>query len=164
MFLFYNADLVEDDEASGGKTFAYIDDTNFIRTGPSEEENCQKLQEDFQRARLHVSRFSIKKFKLIHFRKDALEKETGPGIDLGGTVVQADEAVRFLGVILDRRLQFDQHMEHIKTQETPGHLGTRRKQLGTVRAGNQTNLCGMHRTDRPLRMLGMARTKSQRKD
>jgi hypothetical protein len=75
LYLFYNADLLEDCEDIGLRTSAigYIDDVNIMATSETAEENCRKLETVYTRCqsweRKHASKFNPTKYNLIHIPK-----------------------------------------------------------------------------------------------
>lgn len=133
LYLFYNADLVEELDQGPTKCFGYIDDVNLVTWGQVTEENCRTLAETFGKAEnwavKHASVFEPKKFKIIHFCRLETMKETlaalkaaedpatdhGPGIMVQGSFVPATFATKFLGVFLDRYLTFEPHLRYIET-------------------------------------------------
>jgi ribonuclease HI len=133
LYLFYNADLVEDLDQGPTRCFGYIDDIDLIACGDSAEANCDTLRHAFRQAKewakKHASVFEAKKFRIIHFERLATRQAAlqaieaaqdpstnlGPGITVQGHYVQAEFAAKFLGVTLDRHLTFEPHLRHVET-------------------------------------------------
>ena len=73
LYLFYNADLIEE-LSNGGQTMGWIDDVGLLVEGDSAETNCQRiesmLETAYQWADQHASVFAPEKFAITHFCKD----------------------------------------------------------------------------------------------
>jgi hypothetical protein len=115
LYLFYNADLIEDCTWDGVTASGWVDDVNLIIAGTTEEENTRKLQAASQRADLwakrHASVFDHKKYKLIHFvnpKADTQPRYTALPLE-GVTIPVTTTAERYLGIWLDPALSFTEH-------------------------------------------------------
>lgn len=121
LFLFYISGLLESlgnrqDDVTG---FGFIDDTNIIAWGPSEEHNCRKLnavhQECEEWATKYGAKFAPEKYQLIHFsrkRRPAGETRTTSLKIAGQTINPEGKAIRVLGVWLDPKLTWKEHIAH----------------------------------------------------
>ncbi len=135
LYLFYAADLLE----IGGNhqvKVGYVDDTAFLTTGQNTEETTEQLKllfgEAVRLSATHSSEFSPAKSKLIHFYKngnnDPGDLERAITLETGGqtTTINPVQSARYLGVILDSKLNGDEHLEHAKASAT--------KQVGALAA------------------------------
>jgi len=102
---------------NGCRIMAYADDTLVIATG--ESVSSAKRRANFQVARtcrnikkLHLE-VSAAKTEIIVFTPD---KKPSPIIDLnvGGQIVKSQRSIKYLGVMIDEKLQFDIHLEYIE--------------------------------------------------
>ena len=73
LYIFYNADLVDDLHADDTTVTGYIDDAAILATGRSTEDTCNKLAAALEKAQhwaiTHASRFAPEKFQLTHFTR-----------------------------------------------------------------------------------------------
>ena len=119
LYLFYNADLVERCCDRNRNTLAtgYIDDVGILATGKTYLETGKSLRRAYNKAKqwekTHASVFSPAKYMLIHFDPKARGSESLPSITLDGHVIQASETAKYLGIILDRRLSWEPHLNYI---------------------------------------------------
>jgi hypothetical protein len=71
LYIFYNADLVEEMDEEPTNGFGYIDDINALACSRTAEENCRKLETAYAKASrwatTHASLWAPKKFGLVHF-------------------------------------------------------------------------------------------------
>jgi ribonuclease HI len=137
LYIFYNADLVEEIDEEPTNAFGYIDDINALACSRTVEENCRKLETAYGKAsrwaNTHASLWAPKKFGLVHFtppsrREEAREAaraaagtpgtDHGPSVTLEEYVVKAKPAAKYLGVLLDRHLSLEIHLEHVSAATT----------------------------------------------
>jgi len=90
-----------------------MDDFAITVTSNSAKSNCKKLEgialELISRAKKAVISFDINKTELIHFySKRTTIKE---GLKLGDIEISPKPLVRWLGIFLDSKLTFKQHIE-----------------------------------------------------
>jgi len=123
LFLFFNADLIDDLHAAfPGQLIVtgYIDDICILTWGDSAAENCSLLGEAHAVAEIwekrHASKFSPKKYGLIHMNRKHRqvpqpEDPTDISLQLPGIEVKAESTIKYLGVWLDKHLT---GMEQIK--------------------------------------------------
>nr|AAA21781.1 pol-like protein [Neurospora crassa] len=101
-------------------TVGFADDTNVVAVARTTEENCRTLQAAWEVcsgwAGARGMEFEATKTELMHFtRTRAPRTET---LQLGDTVLQPTESTRFLGVWLDRKLNYRAHAEAVKQKMT----------------------------------------------
>lgn len=118
LFQFYNSDLPTIGRDCGDVlVYLNIDDAMAISIADSRTEAIQKL-ETFMSApggaanwsNTHNSKFDIKKFHLLNMEQSS--KELGPPLVLQDKVVKPCKCARFLGVQVDYRLRFKEHLAH----------------------------------------------------
>ena len=100
--------------------FGYADDISLLAASDSLESNCETLQEDSREivewARLEGLTFDAKKSELVHFTRRRGDDNPNMRIRLGPEeehTVQPtakDKPLRWLGVLLDRKLTFKAHV------------------------------------------------------
>jgi hypothetical protein len=122
LFLFYNANLVDACNpltlpASGT---GLVDDVNALAFGKSTEENCRTLQAVHERclewARRHAASFAPEKYILVHFTKARTKHNSACPLILPGSTINPSPHARVLGVILDMKLSWQPHLQHIKSK------------------------------------------------
>ena len=121
LYLFYNADLLEESEdiAISVTPTGFIDDISLLTYSKSTERNIKNLEKAYRKclswARTYESRFNPEKSELIHFlgRK---RKARRPPITLEGRVIKPTKSIRFLGVFLDKGLTYKAHLIALNTK------------------------------------------------
>jgi hypothetical protein len=100
-------------ETEGAYSLSYMDDFAITVTSNSAKSNCKKLEgialELMSRAKEAAISFNISKIELIHFynKRTTIEE----GLKLGDVEISPKPLVRWLGVFLDSKLTFKQHIE-----------------------------------------------------
>ena len=127
LYLFYNADLIE--VAKKYKCMlstGFIDDAMFAVAGKSSAANNQILvkahEEAPKWAKEHGSKFSLKKYQLTHYswrRNDEHKLD----LQLGNQIVKAKLHSKFLGVIMDHKLLWREHVNKLKERATKSITG-----------------------------------------
>ena len=121
LYLFYNADLLDDSAKKGVKAQGFIDDITHIITGKSTRDNTQKLAKVHNsvckdwRAK-HGSEFSIRKYQLIHISR---KQDVGYIAEVrlrGGHVVQGRTTAINLGITLQSKFSWKDHISKIKSK------------------------------------------------
>lgn len=119
LYLFFNADLVQQQINGAGGSVAFIDDYTAWVTGPSAQANREGIQAIIDRAlnweRRSGATFEAEKTAIIHFSRTAARVDRSPFTIKGETVVPKDE-VKVLGVLMDTRLQYKQHIARAATK------------------------------------------------
>lgn len=125
LYLFYNADLLDICEDSNLRTSAigYIDDISIIATSKSTEINCQNLARIHSRCQewehRHASKFNPAKYSLIHIPKRGTRQNIQCQIELPGSEpIRLQEQCRLLGMVIDSKLCWNQHIKHIQARAT----------------------------------------------
>lgn len=121
LFLFFISELLEDIQRVDGDTFGFgfVDDTSLITWGDSARDNCQRLTQAHDKciawAKRHGARFAPEKYQLIHFTRGRRHSRE----DLASTVqidgypaAVQDTSLRVLGVWVDPKLQWKEHIKH----------------------------------------------------
>ncbi|KAM3554291.1 hypothetical protein ARSEF4850_006531 [Beauveria asiatica] len=112
-YLFFNADLVQRKIDANGGSIAFIDDFTAWVTGPTAQSNLDGIQSIVEHAadweRRSGATFQAKKTAIMHFTRNARKLDTTP-ILIKGEHVQPKEYTRILGVMIDTRLKFRQHI------------------------------------------------------
>jgi ribonuclease HI len=124
LYLFYNADLLEscNDKELGTSAIGYIDDINIIVHGVTAEENCAKLKAIYTKCqeweRRHASKFNPSKYCLLHIARGQKRVPTYPLILPEREPLHPSSCCRFLGIILDSKLNWNQYIQHIQARAT----------------------------------------------
>ena len=120
LFLFYISELLEklQDPQAATLGFGFVDDTNLITWGVDAEENCRKLAVAHELctewASRHGAKFAPEKYQLIHFtrsRRSARESQAS-SIRIAGHRIHSEAKIKVLGVWLDPKLTWSEHIAH----------------------------------------------------
>src|SRR6266699_2157739 len=122
-------------ETEGAYTLNYIDDFAITVTLNLAKTNCKKLEgialKLMSKAEEAAISFDIGKTELIHFYNKHTTIEEG--LKLGDTEISTKPLVKWLGVFLDSKLMFKQHVEiRISKAKTAFYLIRR---LGNTQRG-----------------------------
>ncbi|KAJ6436485.1 hypothetical protein O9K51_10967 [Purpureocillium lavendulum] len=121
LYLFYNADLVEECNTPETESVGYIDDVSILAVGESAARNCKRLKRRHRKAqvwaRKHGSQFSPAKYELVHFTRDPTANCTHP-LRLPHATIKASPSCRYLGIQMDSRLRWDYHREKMEAAAT----------------------------------------------
>lgn len=134
LYLFFNATLIQSVINKNRGAIAFVDDFSAWVTGPSIKENEERLQE---RIIPHVQRwanesgsvFQAKKTMMTHFtrHKKKLKKESvAPGVLMNGTTIKSSKNIKILGVILDQRLRYTEHVARARDKGIKAVLALKR--------------------------------------
>lgn len=139
LYLFYNADLMEiSNRYRGIDSSGFIDDMMLVATGASIikiNELLQKAHEDcLTWANKHRSKFAPKKYQLVHFTRKR-NKDHSRNLILGQYTISAKPYGKFLGVRLDTKLNWREHVNQIKGKVTKSIAGLS-KLAGSTWGGN----------------------------
>ncbi|TQV90003.1 reverse transcriptase [Cordyceps javanica] len=112
-YLFFNADLVQRRIDANGGAIAFIDDFTAWVTGPTAQSNLEGILSIVEHAeeweRRSGATFNAKKTAVMHFTRNARKANTTP-IVIKRQSVEPREHTKILGVIMDARLKFQQHI------------------------------------------------------
>ncbi|KAJ5111910.1 hypothetical protein NUU61_001540 [Penicillium alfredii] len=113
LFLFFNADLVQRQIDSQGGAIAFVDDFTAWVTGPTARSNREGIKTIINEAldweRRSGATFEAEKTAIIHFAPKTYKVEQGPFI-IKGQTVEPKEKVKILGVLMDTRLKYKEHI------------------------------------------------------
>ena len=122
MFLIYIRFLFTKRLNTSERILSYLDDIGLVVSSKSIEENCQLLQKLAQdllvKQHHNCMQFDMEKTELIHFhskRSFDLENEAY-SVKIGESIVQPKSLVKWLGIWLNSKLTFKQHVEKKITQ------------------------------------------------
>ncbi len=124
LFLFYNANLVDacNQCTSPSSVIGFVDDVNALTFGTTTEENCRTLQTVHERclecAQRDEASFAPEKYILVHFTKARTKYNTARPLTLPSLIISPSLSARVLGVILDKKLSWQPHLQHIKSKLT----------------------------------------------
>ena len=117
MFLIYIRFLFTTRLNTSERILSYLDDIGLVVSSKSIEENCQLLQKLAQdllvKQHHNCMQFDMEKTELIHFHSKRffdLENETY-SVKIGESIIQPKSLVKWLGIWLDSKLTFKQHVE-----------------------------------------------------
>jgi hypothetical protein len=122
LLLFYNANLVEICNPLNLPTSGtgFVDDVNAQALGKLTEENCRTLQIVYEQclewARVRWASFAPEKYILVHFTKARTENNSACPLTLPTSTTHPSPFARVLGVILDKKLSLQPHLQHIKSK------------------------------------------------
>ncbi|KZL63697.1 reverse transcriptase [Colletotrichum incanum] len=130
LFLFFNADLIQHQIDENGGSLAFVDDYTAWVTGPSREANRQGIQAIIDRAldweRRSGATFETDKTAIIHFTRNWRQPEEYSTFDIKGDTVRPKDRVKVLGVIMDTKLHFKQHIAEAASKGLEAVLELRR--------------------------------------
>ncbi len=147
LYLFYNSDLIEDCNARDDlNTVAtgFVDDVGLLTVGDSTEENCNVLRKIHDEvcmkwAKRHGSEFDPSKYQLLH-----LSRKQRFGLDHPLQLnerqcIEARQFVRYLGVEIDRKLSWNQHIKETRSKATKS-IGALARIVGSTWGGNYKSM------------------------
>ncbi|OBZ77095.1 putative RNA-directed DNA polymerase from transposon X-element [Grifola frondosa] len=132
LYQFYNSDLVSSARLKDGElAVGTMDDVAVIVTGKTFEDTHNKLSGFMTRrkgaltwSQTHNSEFSFDKLGLLNC--SAKLKDLGPSLRMNDTVVKPSHHHKFLGVLLDHKLYFHEHVAYALAKGTTWVLQFRR--------------------------------------
>ncbi|KAL7280271.1 hypothetical protein ACG7TL_005184 [Trametes sanguinea] len=116
LYLFYSSDLLEifDPKDRSRTALGYIDDTAMAVSSKSIANNIRTLSQVTPHAldwsERHACRFDIVKFQLVHHTRYAPRYEPLP-LQIGPITISPRDSALYLGVLVDRRLTWREHVE-----------------------------------------------------
>lgn len=119
LFLFFNADLVQQRIDQNGGAIAFIDDYTVWVTGPTAQANSERLQQVINRAEAWEARsgatFEQDKTALIHFTR-ARDQDIDNTVIVKGHKILPQKNARILGVVMDSQLRYREHINRASTR------------------------------------------------
>ena len=113
LFLFFNADLVQRRIDSHGGAVAFIDDFTAWVTGPTAQSNREGIEAIISEAldweRRSGATFEAEKTAIIHFTRKPYKSESEP-FTIKGQAVQPKDHVKILGVVMDAKIKYKEHV------------------------------------------------------
>ncbi|KAI3293676.1 hypothetical protein DTO002I6_4622 [Penicillium roqueforti] len=129
LFLFFNADLVQRQIDSQGGTVAFVDDFTAWVTGPTAQSNREGIEAIINEAldweRRSGATFKAEKTAIIHFAPKMRKSDHESFIIKGQTVVPKDH-VKILGLLMDTRLKYKEHIARAASKGLEAAMGLRR--------------------------------------
>jgi hypothetical protein len=117
LYLFYNADLLEDCAGKTVSTLGYIDDVSLLATGDTVQHNTRALKIAYKKAedwaRKHGSVFATAKYTLVHFTRNPKVNTQHP-LRLPEITITPTPSCRYLGVQMDSKLDWRDHVQRIQ--------------------------------------------------
>lgn len=132
LYIFYNAGLVDQPINAQGGSLGFVDDYSAWTVGNSAAENTEKLQREViprveQWAKESGAVFEASKTGLIHFvRPQGKVEEDLPPLNFQVQVIVPSKTVKLLGVVLDNRMTFKQHIAKVTSKATNQCLAIKR--------------------------------------
>lgn len=121
LYLFYNADLLEECASTKVGTLGYIDDVSLLATGPTVQHNTQALKVAHKKAedwaRKHGLVFATAKYTLVHFTRNTKVNIDHP-LRLPGFTITPTSSCRYLGIQMDSKLEWKDHIQRIQQKPT----------------------------------------------
>lgn len=123
LYIFYNADLIEECNAEEGvMSTGYIDDAATLAWANTTEETCKQLERVLEKAQrwatTHASVFAPEKFQLVHFTRSRSRIKVDRPVQTAWGEIQPTSTAKYLGVIMDTQLRWKAHTEDIRCRTT----------------------------------------------
>lgn len=119
LFLFFNADLVQQRIDQNGGAIAFVDDYTAWVVGENAAENRERLQAIVQRAteweRRSGASFEGDKTAFIHFTRNS-DRNADQPISVKGEEIRPAPSVKILGLVMDSRLRYQEHTARAATR------------------------------------------------
>ncbi|KAK8000511.1 reverse transcriptase [Apiospora arundinis] len=129
LFLFFNADLVQRRIDCYGGAIAFVDDFTAWVTGPTAQSNREGIETIIADAlaweRRSGATFEADKTAIIHFARKPYKADPTP-FTIKGREVRPREHVKILGVIMDTKLKYRQHIAEAAAKGLEAVLELRR--------------------------------------
>jgi hypothetical protein len=110
------------------KAFLFADDTNLLISGPDLHELAQQANQELNKIKefmaanklsLNASKSAFMVFGPTNKKKVAADKEKIT-VKIGNQHLEQVKEIKFLGVILDTKLKFTSHFEHVRSKVRKG--------------------------------------------
>ena len=163
LFLFFISELLDDlsraDE--GVLAFGFVDDTSLVAWGDTASDNCLRLGQVHDRciawAKRHGARFSPDKYKLIHFtRQRRRTDDLASSIRAGDHPVKPEAEIRVLGVWVDSKLQWKEHVKRAASKGAAAYEAMSRITASTWGPSMKRSRLIYAATVRPVLLYGAA--------
>ncbi|PNH36329.1 hypothetical protein BJF96_g603 [Verticillium dahliae] len=119
LFLFFNADLVQQKINCYGGAIAFVDDFTAWVAGPTTQDNRKGIEAIIEKAldweRRSGATFEADKTAVIHFTRWAKRSDSEP-FTIKGQTVEPKQHVKILGVIMDIGLRYREHIARVATK------------------------------------------------
>jgi ribonuclease HI len=129
LFLFFNADLVQRQIDSQGGAVAFVDDFTAWVTGSTAQSNREGIEAIINEAldweRRSGATFEAEKTAIIHFAPKTCKSDHDPFTIKGQTVVPQDH-VKILGLLMDTRLKYKEHIARAASKGLEAAMELRR--------------------------------------
>ncbi|KAJ5117317.1 hypothetical protein N7448_010949 [Penicillium atrosanguineum] len=129
LFLFFNADLVQRQIDGQGGAIAFVDDFTAWVTGPTAQSNRQGIETIVNEALDWEGRsgatFEAEKTAIIHFAPKAHKSDSEP-LTIKGETVEPRDHVKILGVVVDTRLKYKEHIARAASKGLDAAMELRR--------------------------------------
>jgi ribonuclease HI len=129
LFLFFNADLVQRQIDGQGGAIAFVDDFTAWVTGPTAQSNRNGIEAIVNEAldweKRSGATFEAEKTAIIHFASKARKSDSEP-FTIKGETVEPKDYVKILGVIMDTRLKYKEHIARAASKGLEAAMELRR--------------------------------------
>jgi hypothetical protein len=129
LFLFFNADLVQQKLDQNGGSIAFVDDYTAWVTGHSAEANRENIQAVIDQAmdweRRSGATFESDKTVLVHFTRNSARTDERP-ITIKGQEIRPAARAKILGVVMDSELRYKEHIAKAATKGLNAAMALRR--------------------------------------
>ena len=122
-YLFYNVELFETciDESLKTTTSDFVNDVTIMTINSIETDNLKALRKSHEKTikwtKTHESIFVSTKYQLIHFRKNIFV-DFELSLRLANHFVNFEKKCKYLRIIMNSRLQWQNHLQYLKKQST----------------------------------------------
>ena len=132
LFLFFNADLVQQRINNNSGSIAVIDDYTAWVTGPSAEANYVGIQQIVEKAlqweKSSGATFEISKTALVHFTRTESRSSPAP-ISIRGVMIPPKSEAKILGVLMDSGLRYRTHIARTANKGLSAALALKRLRM-----------------------------------
>jgi Reverse transcriptase (RNA-dependent DNA polymerase) len=129
LFLFFNADLAQRHIDSQGGAIAFVDDFTAWVTGPTAQSNREGIETIINDAldweRRSGATFEAEKTAIIHFTRKPYKSESEP-FNIKGQEVQPKNHVKILGVVMDAKIKYKEHIARASSKGLEAALELKR--------------------------------------
>ena len=124
LFLLYINDISESSKIL--KFYLFADDTTVFYSDKTNPDTENLLNQELSKVSdwLSANKLSlnVKKSNFLHFRHGHSKKQNQKiNLELNGSKVEEKEVAKYLGVLIDNKLSWKSHIEHVKTKLSRGN-------------------------------------------